>query len=618
MKTVIATGNSHKIREIGEMLGSNAADFISMKDAGIDIEIIENGNSFIENALIKARQVKKHYDGMVIADDSGLEIDYLNKEPGIKSARFMGEDTPYTVKCEAILKKLEGVEWEKRTARFVCAMAAILPNGREITVEKTFEGYIAYKYAGENGFGYDPIFFVPEKNCTSAQLSPEEKNSMSHRGKALRELKKLLSPVRLLAFEMKELSPIMASSTHEERKKTLSAIKDAIILNKELIFSANDKDLNSAKSNNINPSVVKRLKFDDSKLKSVVAGIDTLIELEDPKDKTLLKRELSDNLILKKISVPIGVIGVIFEARPDALVQIASLCIKSGNMCILKGGKETEHTNEALFNVIYEAAIASGLPEHCLARVSKHNEIDELLTCDGAVDLIIPRGSNEFVKYIMNNTSIPVLGHADGICHTYIDEYADIDTAVKVCLDAKTQYPAACNATETILVSRKIADRFLPKMKETFDAARVEITGTKEVSGIISCEIIDDNDFKNEFLDLKVAFKIVENVQEAVNHINLYGSHHTDSIITKDDENWKYFSSMVDSAGVYRNISTRFADGFRYGFGAEVGISTSKVHARGPVGLEGLMTYKYLIEGDGHIVGDFESGKNVFLFKNID
>lgn len=618
MKTVIATGNVHKIREIGEMLGTNAQDFISMKEAGIDIDIIENGNSFVENALIKARQVKKHYDGMVIADDSGLEIDYLNKEPGIRSARFMGEDTPYTEKCAAILKQLEGVDWEKRTARFVCAMAAILPNGREITVQETFEGYIACEYAGENGFGYDPIFFVPERNCTSAELSPDEKNSMSHRGKALRKLKRLLSPVRLLAFEMKELSPVMASSTNDERTKALLAVKNAIILNKELIFSANKKDIDLAKENNINPSVIKRLKFDESKLDSVTAGIDTLVGLDDPKDKVVLKRKLSDELILKKITVPIGVIGVIFEARPDALVQIASLCIKSGNMCILKGGKETENTNEALFNVIYDAAISSGLPNHCLARVSKHNEIDELLTCDGAVDLIIPRGSNEFVKYIMDNTSIPVLGHADGICHTYVDSHADVETAVKVCLDAKTQYPAACNATETILISKEVAKEFLPMMKDAFDSANVEVFGTKDVSEIIDCRIIDDYDFSNEFLDLKVALKIVEDVKEAVDHINIYGSHHTDCIITEDEENWRYFSVMVDSAGVYRNASTRFADGFRYGFGAEVGISTSKVHARGPVGLDGLMTYKYLIEGNGHTVGDFESGKNIFTFENID
>lgn len=426
-----------------------------------------------------------------------------------------------------------------------------------------------------------------------------------------------MESVKDIAKKMKENAPFLSAESHENRLNALKNIKEALISGKNDVFTANEKDLKRAKEEGISPSVIKRLKFDDSKLENVISGIDTLLELEDSVGKISLKRSLSDGLILERRSVPIGVIGVIFEARPDALVQISCLCIKSGNMCILKGGKETEETNAALFDLIYSGAKKAGLPDYCLVRVSKHNEIAELLTCEKDVDLIIPRGSNAFVKYIMDNTSIPVLGHADGICHTYVDENFDMDLALKVCLDAKIQYPAACNATETLLVNKRAAKEFLPRMNQVYKDNNVRTYGTKEACEFIQGEEIDPLDFKREYLDYAISVKLVEDVKEAVEHINKYGSHHTDCIITKDDSAWEYFSTMVDSAGVYRNISTRFADGFRYGFGAEVGISTSKIHARGPVGLEGLMTYKYLLVGAGHTVGDFESGKKKYLFKDF-
>lgn len=428
-----------------------------------------------------------------------------------------------------------------------------------------------------------------------------------------------MESVREIAKKMKERAPFLSASSHEQRIDALNKIKESLLMNKETVFDANERDLSRAKSEGIPDSVMKRLKFDENKLNGVISGIETLVGLNDPIGEVSLKRQLSEGLILTRQSVPIGVIGVIFEARPDALVQISTLCIKSGNMCILKGGKETEETNGALFDLIYKAALEAGLPEYCLVRVSKHNEIDELLTCEGYVDLIIPRGSNAFVKYIMDNTSIPVLGHADGICHTYVDRDFDMDIAIPVCLDAKTQYPAACNATETLLVHRSAAPDFLPKMCEAFKTAGVKVYGTKEAAAFFGerdGEIIDPEDFKREYLDFAISVKLVSDVEEAVAHINRFGSHHTDCIITEDEVSWQYFSTMVDSAGVYRNISTRFADGFRYGFGAEVGISTSKIHARGPVGLPGLMTYKYLLIGHGHKVGDFESGNKKYLFKD--
>ena len=311
-------------------------------------------------------------------------------------------------------------------------------------------------------------------------------------------------------------------------------------------------------------------------------------------------------------------IGVIFEARPDAMVQISSLCIKSGNCAVLKGGKETVRTNRVLFSIIHKAAVEAGLPEECLLQAELHNEIDELLKCDHDVDLLIPRGSNAFVRYIMDHTKIPVMGHADGICHIYVDRDADQELALRVIVDAKTQYTAACNAVETVLVDRCIAKEFLPKLANALANAGVELRGSKEAADIVPVtEVMADDAFAKEYLDLILSVALVDGPVEAAEHINRYGSHHTDAIITKKDFAWEVFRTLVDSAGVYRNVSTRFADGFRYGFGAEVGISTGKVHARGPVGLEGLVTYKYTIEGEGQIVGDYATGKKSFHFKDL-
>ncbi|SDL19591.1 glutamate-5-semialdehyde dehydrogenase [Kandleria vitulina] len=421
--------------------------------------------------------------------------------------------------------------------------------------------------------------------------------------------------VKEIAKAMKKDAPQLASTQVEERNKALEMIKASLEEHKEDIFKANKEDLKYADENGVTPAVKKRLKFDENKLHDVIAGIDQLISLNDPLHKILLKRELDQDLVLTRISVPIGVIGVIFEARPDALVQISTLCIKSGNCAILKGGKETANTNKTLFTLIKEAAIKAGLPENCLAQAEAHSEIDELLKCEKDVDLLIPRGSNAFVQYIMNNTKIPVMGHADGICHIYVDKDYDINKLVPIIIDAKTQYTAACNAVETILVNRSVAKEVLPVLKAAFEDNGVKMRGTEEVNDIISVEIMDD--FHTEYLDLVVSIKLVDDVKEAIEHINFYGSHHTDAIITENEATAKEFMAMVDSAGVYWNVSTRFADGFRYGFGAEVGISTSKLHARGPVGLEGLITYKYQLVGKGQIVADYASGASSFHFKDL-
>ena len=426
-----------------------------------------------------------------------------------------------------------------------------------------------------------------------------------------------MSQISEVAARMKLESPVMAATPVEQRNDALARIKNALLAHADDIFAANKLDLEAAERDGVAPAVVKRLRFDEHKLSDVAAGIDGLIGLPDPVGRTLLKRELDEGLVLERVSCPIGVIGVIFEARPDALVQISTLCLKSGNCAILKGGSETMRTNKALFEVIYQAALEAGLPDACLFQAEAREEISELLGCYGLVDLLMPRGSNAFVRDIMDNTKIPVMGHADGICHIYVDAAADVDLAVRVCVDAKIQYTAACNAVETLLVDRAIAPAFLPKAVAALQAEGVEVRGDAETQAFVDVKPATSEDWDTEYLALIVSIKVVDGVDEAIEHINRHGSHHTDAIMTNDPEVAEKFMRLVDSAGVYQNCSTRFADGFRYGFGAEVGISTSKLHARGPVGLDGLVTYKYKIYGSGQIVGDYASGKASFHFKDL-
>lgn len=423
--------------------------------------------------------------------------------------------------------------------------------------------------------------------------------------------------IQEMAKTMKLASPFMAATDVSVRNRALQAVADKILEKKDAIIEANEKDLAKAKEDGIPDSVQKRLRFGDKKINDVVAGIKDLIGLEDPVGKVQLQRELDVDLLLTRVSCPIGVIGVIFESRPDAMVQISTLCIKSGNCAILKGGSEALNTNRVVFNIIKEAAVRAGIPEGALFQVEAREEINELLSCHEYVDLLIPRGSNSFVQYIMNNTKIPVMGHADGICHIYADKSLDIDQAIKVIVDSKTQYTSVCNATETLLVHKDIANELLPELNKVFKEKMVEVRGTKEVKDIIDCNDATEEDFATEYLDLIISIKNVNDIDEAIDHINKYGSHHTDCIVTKDAAAAEKFMNRVDSAGVYWNCSTRFADGYRYGFGAEVGISTGKIHARGPVGLEGLCTYKYKLVGHGNIVADYAEGKKQFNFKDI-
>ena len=398
----------------------------------------------------------------------------------------------------------------------------------------------------------------------------------------------------------------------------LKAIAEALTANTSVIIAGNQKDLERSRNENLELPLLKRLLFDESKIQGVVEGINSLIKLEDPVGETISAKELDEGLELYRVSCPIGVIGVIFESRPDALVQIATLCLKSGNSVLLKGGSEARETNRILAKIITDATASVGISEGWLQLLETRSEVSEMLKLHEYIDLIIPRGSNEFVRYIMNNSNIPVLGHADGICHLYIDKTADMQMAVAIAVDSKTQYVAGCNATETILVNEAIASKFLPLLKAELDVKNVEMFGCEITRAIISAEPATGDTWRSEYLDYKVSVKVVRDINDAIDHINTYGSHHTESIVTSDTDAVETFMNRCDSGNVMWNCSTRFSDGFRYGLGAEVGISTNKIHARGPVGLEGLLTYKWKLKGNGHVVSDYATGLKKFTHREID
>lgn len=376
-------------------------------------------------------------------------------------------------------------------------------------------------------------------------------------------------------------------SAHVDRTAILKDVAAALQSNSNTIFAANRKDLEEAKAAGIAEPLYKRLVFNDAKLRDVINGIEQIAAMDDPVGRVVSETELDEGLILKKVQVPIGVLAMIYESRPDAGPQIASLAIRTGNAVLLKGGREASHTNAAIGEVI-RAVLAKYAVADAVQLVSTREEIAELLKMDDLVNLVIPRGSNEMVRSIQQNTKIPVLGHADGVCHVYIDEFADPQKAARIAVDSKAQYPAVCNAAETLLVHSNFSGR--EKVLQALRDANVELR---------------DSGYGSEYLDLIMNVKLVNSLDEAIDHIHKYGSAHTDSIVTENEENARRFLNEVDSAGVYWNASTRFADGFRYGFGAEVGVSTNKTHARGPVGVEGLLIYKYQLVGNGHIVATY-------------
>ncbi len=389
-------------------------------------------------------------------------------------------------------------------------------------------------------------------------------------------------------------------STEADRTRILIEVAAALRGNAGLIVEANAKDLESARGN-LSESLYKRLVLNDAKLRDVVDGIEQLAAMDDPLGRVLSETEIDDGLILRKVQTPIGVIAAIFESRPDVVPQIASLAIRTGNAVLLKGGREAVQTNAVMGSVIRGVLDRYGLKD-AVQILSTREEIAELLRMDDLISLVIPRGSNEMVRTIQESTRIPVLGHADGICHVFIDEHADVEKAVRIAVDSKAQYPAVCNAAETLLVHKRFpgVDR---------------VTSALRAAGV---ELRFDTGFGEEFSDLIMAVRVVNSLDEAIDHIHKHGSAHTDAIVTENEPNARRFLDRVDSANVFWNASTRFADGFRYGFGAEVGISTNKTHARGPVGVDGLLIYKYQLIGNGHIVATY-AGDNArpFLHRRL-
>lgn len=411
--------------------------------------------------------------------------------------------------------------------------------------------------------------------------------------------------IQSLSAHCKKAAISMSALSSEAKNNALKNISQALRSLENKIIEANTEDLLQAKKGHLEPPLLKRLKFDRSKIGDACDGIDSLIKLEDPVGKTLSTTELDKGLMLYKVSRPIGVIGVIFESRPDALVQIAALCLKSGNAVLLKGGSEASSTNQVLASIISQAGIDAGLPEGWIGLLETRSDVNEMLKLDGFVDLIIPRGSNEFVRYIMDNTVIPVLGHADGICHLYIDRFADSKMAIDLSIDSKCQYVAVCNAAETLLVHESLAMEILPVLRQGLETQGVKIYGCEQTMKIIDVSEASEKDWETEYLDYIISIKVVSSLQEGIDHINQYGSGHTDVIVTNDEKRALYFMDHTDTADAFWNCSSRFSDGFRFGLGAEVGISTNKIHARGPVGLEGLMIYQWRMVGNGHVVKDY-------------
>jgi glutamate-5-semialdehyde dehydrogenase len=405
----------------------------------------------------------------------------------------------------------------------------------------------------------------------------------------------------------------LATMPGQARSQALNLIAYKLENASEKIYAANQIDLKEAeqlaKAGEIAHSALGRLKLDEAKLTQLVDGIRHLAQSDDPIGRETWGMQLDEGLELYRVNCPIGVIGVIFESRPDALPQIASLCVRTANACILKGGREAQHSNRQLFELISEALTEAGMPANSIALLETRAAVEELLQAHGLVDLIIPRGSNQLVSHIQNNTKIPVLGHAEGICHIYVDKAADLTKAERIIKDAKVQYPNACNAVETLLLHADVAPRLLPNLTAALMQCGVELRLDKAAIDLLpaasALHRAQESDWSTEYCDLILSIKIVNSLEEAIEHINRFGSHHTDSIITEDKATFEKFFAAVDSAGVFLNASTRFSDGYRYGFGAEVGISTGKLHPRGPVGLDGLITYKYKLVGNGHIVGDY-------------
>lgn len=419
-----------------------------------------------------------------------------------------------------------------------------------------------------------------------------------------------------LASAGSDAATAMLTIGRETKDAALELVAARLRENEAAVFAANQADLDAARTAGLPAPILARLGYDNKKLRESIAMLGALARLADPAGRVLEARRLDSGLVLRRVSCPIGLIALIFESRPDALVQMAGLAAKSGNAIIVKGGREAERTNRELAAIVAGAGVEAGLPPGWLGQIETRDEVAELLALDRLVDLAIPRGSNEFVRHIMDTSRVPVLGHADGVCHVYVHGDADIEMAVRIVVDSKAQYPVACNAAEVLLVDAAVSELALPRMAAALEAASVELELCPRSAALLGPgpgrSVKSDDDWSVEYLDYRMAVRLVDSIDEAVAHINRFGSGHTDAIVSASEAAARRFMDEVDSASVFHNASTRFADGYRYGLGAEVGISTGKLHARGPMGMEGLMTYKWKLEGKGHIVADYASGARSF------
>jgi len=434
-----------------------------------------------------------------------------------------------------------------------------------------------------------------------------------------------LVDVASIARSAREASRKLALLSDQTRKASLLAIADALEGNGGRILAANRKDCAAAEkllsAGEMTPALFSRLRIKESGIAEMAARAREVANLPDPLGKLLAATELDQGLILQKESCALGVIAVVFESRPDVLPQVASLALRSGNAVLLKGGAEAANSNECIV-AVWRAALSRfpDVPQESIHLLQSRSDVMELLRLQGEVDLLIPRGSKEFVAFVEQNSRIPVLGHGEGICHVFVDRAADLNRAVTVTLDSKVQYPAACNSVETLLVHKDIAAAFLPRVVAELKRANVEVRGCPRVLALLpEAKLVPaiEKDWSTEYSDLILSVKIVDTLEQGLEHIHRYGSKHTECIVTEDQSVAERFLQEVDAAGVFHNASTRFADGYRFGFGAEVGISNGKLHARGPMGIEGLTTYKYKLRGNGHIVAEYSSGVRHFKHKPL-
>jgi glutamate-5-semialdehyde dehydrogenase len=433
------------------------------------------------------------------------------------------------------------------------------------------------------------------------------------------------SPVVDAARRARFASRALGRLSADLRNEILLAAAGNIETNSRKILEANEADAEAAgrgaTAAGISSAMLARLRLSERGIAEMAERIRGVAGLPDPLGRRLSVTELDEGLTLSKVSVPLGVVGVIFESRPDVVPQVASLALKSGNALLLKGGAEAFRTNQVLVSLWRETLSRfPAVPVEAVHLLESRADVEELLSLEREIDVIIPRGSREFVEHVSKNSRVPVLGHGEGLCHVYVDRAADIDKAIRVAFDSKVDYPAACNAAETLLVHEAIAKEFLPRMVRKLTVAGTEVRGCAKTIALLAREEVrpaTEEDWSTEYSGLILSVKVVGSVDEAMAHIHRYGSRHTETIVTEDDETASRFLAEIDAAGVYHNASTRFADGYRYGLGAELGISNSKLHARGPVGLEGLTTYKYILVGRGHTVGEYTKGEKQFHHKRV-